>query len=158
MIKEKCKSQIEEMFLELINKYFYSKKEIALEYIKSYIGKPYLWGGDNPMQGFDCSGLALEYLKAMGVVERNIDMTAEGIFNLFQKVDSPERGDLVFYKNKDNKIIHVEIMLNKELSIGASGGGSGTINIDDAIKQDAFVKVRNVFTRQGIAGFARIVI
>lgn len=150
------KPQIEEMFLELINKYFYSKKEIALEYIKSFIGKPYIWGGDNPMQGFDCSGLTLEYLKAMGIVQRNIDMTAQDIFNLFEKTNSPERGDLVFYQNKDGKIIHVEIMLNKEMSIGASGGGSTTINIDEAIKQDAFIKVRNVYTRQGIAGFTKV--
>ena len=32
----------------------------------SLLHKPYIWGGDNPAKGVDCSGLVIEILKSMG--------------------------------------------------------------------------------------------
>jgi len=130
-------------------------KEIALNYITSFLGKPYHWGGDDPVQGFDCSGLAIEYLRCRGILNNGDDFTAAKLYTMFVGVEKPKRGDLVFYKNSNDKIIHVEIMLNKELSIGASGGGSKTLTVEDAIKQNAFIKINNIYNRKGIAGFAR---
>ena len=39
----------------------------AVDYIKRFIGRPYSWGGDDPMSGFDCSGLIHETLQAVGL-------------------------------------------------------------------------------------------
>jgi len=39
------------------------------EYLKHFIGTPYIWAGDGTgtkSQGFDCSGLVLEGLYALG--------------------------------------------------------------------------------------------
>jgi len=29
----------------------------------------YLWGGDDPLAGFDCSGFVIEILKSVGILE-----------------------------------------------------------------------------------------
>jgi len=127
-------------------------KELSIYYIMQYTGKWYKWGGDDS-SGFDCSGLAIEYLKCAGLVERKFDATAAMLKKLFIPVTSPYRGCLVFWKNSNDKIIHVEIMINETHSLGASGGGSKTLTIEDAIRDNAFVKIRPINTRQGIAGF-----
>lgn len=45
-------------------------------------------------------------------------------------------------------------MINEDLAIGASGGGSRTRTRQDAIKHNAFIKIRPVDSRKYIAGFA----
>ena len=114
----------------------------AVRYLQKWIGHFYLWGGDDP-SGFDCSGLILEVLKSIGLVRAKIDMTADGIFNLFKKnlTEEPGSGKLVFWFSGD-RAIHVEMMIDEYHTVGASGGGSATKTIADAVKHNAFVKMR----------------
>ena len=42
-------------------------QKAVLDYAYSFLGTPYRWGGDDPLTGIDCSGLALEVLKAAGI-------------------------------------------------------------------------------------------
>ena len=42
----------------------------------------------------------------------------------------------------EKRIIHVEMLIDEYFTIGASGGGSRTLSIADAIKHDAFIKQR----------------
>ena len=130
-------------------------KEIALKVAWSYLGKPYLWGGDDPMAGFDCSGFVIECLKSAGRLPRVGDWTAERLYAKFQPdISIPYDGCLVFWENKaKNKIIHVELCLDDTFSIGFSGGGSGTLTVEEAIKQNAYCKVRPFRSREGICGF-----
>jgi cell wall-associated NlpC family hydrolase len=127
--------------------------DVAENVALSFLGKPYFWGGDDPIQGFDCSGYCIEILKSVGLLPRNGDWTAAMLFNLFEKVNSPRRGCLVFWENGNGRIIHVEYCLDHYLSIGASGGGSTTDSQQDAIRQNAYVKVRPFHSRKGVAGF-----
>lgn len=130
-----------------------TQKQIALKVAWSFIGKPYIWGGDDPVKGFDCSGFVIECLKSVGRLPRKGDWTANSLFSMFQRVDDlPYEGCLVFWKGSE-RIIHVELCLNDKFSIGASGGGSATMSEADAIKQNAYIKVRPFRTRNGIAGF-----
>ncbi|MCK9325035.1 MAG: C40 family peptidase [Bacteroidales bacterium] len=132
------------------------KRMIAIEIAKQFLGRPYTWGGDDPMRGFDCSGLAVELLKSVGVLPRRGDWTAQMLWNRFDNfgvmVSEPYWGCLVFWKS-GGEIIHVEMCLNDELSIGASGGGSKVKTLEDAIKQNAFIKVRPFRSRSGLFGF-----
>jgi len=134
----------------------WSSKQIALDYILRYSGKWYLWGGNDP-QGFDCSGLAVEYLKASGLVAPEWDTTAAGMWLIFkeQRILKPQRGCLVFWHSPNSKeqICHIEICLNEKLSYGASGGGSKIKTQEDAKKHDAFIKVRKMKGRPYIAGY-----
>ena len=128
------------------------------------LGKPYIWGGNDPMQGFDCSGFVVELLKSVGILPRYGDWTAQGLWDKFGmfEYNNPELiepGDLVFWHSKRNssRIVHVEILINKNLSIGASGGGSENATLQDAIDRDAYVKIRPYTTRPHMAGFAKII-
>lgn len=129
------------------------KIDAATKVAWSFIGKPYLWGGDDPMAGFDCSGFCIEILKSVGALPRKGDWTASGLYDRLTAVEEAWEGCLVFWKNSSGKIIHVEYCLDDILSIGASGGGSKTTDEAAAIKQNAYIKVRPFNSRSGLAGF-----
>lgn len=135
--------------------YFHSKKEIALAYMMAHLGAPYVYGGKNMLEGVDCSGLVVEYLRCMGLITNTDDFTAASLFTMYPTVRRPKRGDLVFWRNSKGNISHVEIMLNSEQSIGASGGDRYTVDFDTAIEDDAYVKVNYIYNRDNIAGFSR---
>lgn len=125
-------------------------KEICMKVAWHYLGTPYRWGGDD-FSSFDCSGFVIECLKSAGVLPRSGDWTAAGLFAMFPKVPDPKEGCLVFW---GSPIIHVELCLDDIFSIGASGGGSKTVTEADAIRQNAYLKVRPLRSRSGIYGFA----
>ena len=116
----------------------------AVSTLLSFHGKPYLWGGDDPMAGFDCSGLVMEALQSVGMIKRGLDYTAAGLYNMFRSrvVDTPKAGCLVFwYDSHGGNIIHVEMCVDKYYVVGASGGGRATDSLQDAIDQNAYVKM-----------------
>lgn len=129
--------------------------QIAERVAYSHLSRPYIWGGDTPLEGFDCSGFCIEILKSVGILPRQGDWTARGLYAHFQDcvTVSPQLGCLVFWANSAGKIIHVEFCLTSALSIGASGGGSQTVDEESAIRHDAYIKIRPFGTRPGIVGF-----
>jgi cell wall-associated NlpC family hydrolase len=136
-----------------------AKREIMMKIAWHFLGTPYVWGGDDP-SGFDCSGLACECLQAVGLIPHKADLTASGLYERFKpgQVDMPwkdaQPGDLIFFKAglDDDRIIHVEVMIDKSHCIGASGGGSACIDAAEAWKRNAFIKVRPIDYRPFCAG------
>lgn len=122
-------------------------KKLAQEYLFQFIGIPYKWGGDDPMEGLDCSGLTLEFLNAFH--QKIPDTTAAGLYQMFQKnrVMTPEFGTLVFF---GTPVSHVAIALNDYLMIEAGGGGSKTVDLKSASEANAFVRVRPINRRNDI--------
>jgi hypothetical protein len=126
-------------------------RAVAVDYAKHFIGTPYHWGGDDPMAGFDCSGLVVEVLQMVGILPHGRDYSADYLLCLFRRdeVACGYAGCLVFYLNPARKAIHVVLMIDNTLAIGADGGGSATITTADAIAQNAFVKIRPLDYRKG---------
>jgi len=116
----------------------------AAWYATRFIGTPYVWGGDDPMAGFDCSGLVVEVLQAVGRLAHGQDYSAHDLYTIFKpfQVDQGYPGCLVFWLNDQGKARHVEMMIDNDLLVGASGGGSSTQTLADAIRQNAFIKMR----------------
>lgn len=124
-------------------KSFYLRSK-AVEYAERFIGIPYRWGGDDPIAGFDCSGLIVEVLQGVGRLAHGQDYTAHDLWTIFKpfQVEKGYGGCLVFWFDEKGRAKHVEMMIDNEFVIGASGGGSTTQTAADAIKQNAFVKMR----------------
>lgn len=121
----------------------------AVWYLKQFIGLPYRWGGDDPLAGFDCSGLIHEVLQATGQEQRGYDCTAADLYWRYQPntVDKGYAGCLVFWYvvwNGAEKVIHVEMMIDDKFCIGASGGGEDIDSYEAAVRENAYIKMNPI--------------
>ena len=92
-----------------------------------YEGQPYVFGGDSPSTGFDCSGIVQYAYSQIGI---KLSRTAQNQYDQSTKVSAKEAkaGDLVFFKgtyNCPDYITHVGIFVgnNKMYQSGSSGIG-----------------------------------
>ena len=129
------------------------RRKLAIDLAWRMWGKPYIWGGDDPIHGFDCSGMIVEILQSVGLLSE--DLTADGLMRRYdtRMVPTPTAGCLVFW-GSNRRATNVEMALNETLSIGARGGGSATISADAAALQNAYVKVRPILSRGVPLGYA----
>lgn len=122
-------------------------------------GIPYCWGGSNPMSGFDCSGFVIWILQTFDILPSG-DWTAADLERVFLKTDEPDPGDLVFYGQ--GHATHVMMYLGTldglhPLCIGASGGDSSTLTIEDARTRGAKVKIKDVHYRKDFRQYGKII-
>ena len=128
--------------------------EIVLELAMKWVGKPYTWGGDDPMASFDCSGFMIELCKSVGKLPRKGDWTADGLMNFgWPERSVPALGTLAFWGTAE-KATHVEMVFAVNngaiLTVGASGGGRNVRTLEDAIRANAYIKIRPI--RNGVIG------
>lgn len=119
--------------------------KLLLDYALSFLGTPYLWGGDDPIFGYDCSGFIQELLMSVGMDPPG-DQTAQALYNHFEKTASDYNkygpGNLAFYGKSVTEITHVAMMLDTYRIIEAGGGGHTVTSITDAAIKNAFVRIR----------------
>jgi cell wall-associated NlpC family hydrolase len=80
--------------------------KVAVSTAMAQVGLPYVWGGDDPAEGFDCSGLTRFAYSAAGI---DLPRTADSQFREGPPVpaSAPLRsGDLVFYGSAE-RVRHV---------------------------------------------------
>ena len=120
-------------------------RALATRVAWSLHGLPYRWGGDDPIQGFDCSGLVIEILRSVGLVAREGDWTADDLYFKYHHLEQPApyEGCLAFWR-RGGRMTHVEYCIDDKHTIGASGGGSATTDLFAAIAANAYVKVRPI--------------
>lgn len=129
-----------------------SGDEILYDYAMEFVGLPYRWGGDDTIDGFDCSGLVQELLAVVGMDPPG-DQTAQGLYEYFQLYGSAtiaEFGALCFYGKSHNEITHVGMALNEELMIEAGGGGSNTTSPSAASAHNAYIRIRPINHRKDL--------
>lgn len=132
--------------------------ELLKLYALQLVGTPYRWGGDDPMLGFDCSGLVIELLQSKGVLPRGYDNTAQGLYNKFKKEGSSwvkNFGALAFFGRSTDRITHVGFMLDHYRMLEAGGGGSQTITRLEAAKRNAFVRIRPLSWRNDLVAIVK---
>lgn len=135
-----------------------TKRDIAVDLLKKFLGLPYKWGGNDTIGGFDCSGLVIEVLQSTGIMPRKEDHTADGLSKLYPETEILQAGVLVFYDwNKDGVMEHVEMVAlvdddGEVFTIGASGGGNATTTPQRASEANAYIKLRPI-----LQGYAKAV-
>lgn len=99
--------------------------ETTLELALRYENTAYLWGGKTPF-GIDCSGLMQTVHRYFGI---NLPRDAAQQVEHGQEVDFDDRqaGDLAFFINKNGRVHHVGLLLDRDTIIHASG----FVRIDD---------------------------
>lgn len=81
----------------------------AVELARSFLGGNYVWGGKNPSQGFDCSGLISYVYKQSGV---DIPATTFGLFKTGTEVslDNVQIGDIICTPGSGRSGRHVKMI------------------------------------------------
>ena len=89
---------------------------------QSQVGKPYVWGGQSPSSGFDCSGfIYYAYNQAGKSMSRT---SAQGYYDRSYTISSPQVGDLVFFSGTyKSGISHLGIYIGNNQFIHAGSSG-----------------------------------
>lgn len=96
---------------------------------RGFIGLPYQWGGDNPEDGFDCSGLVMASYQMNGL---NLPRSSREQFRRGRAVPRGdlEKADLVFFSiQSGRKVSHVGLYVGEGAFVHAPGRGKG-IRVD----------------------------
>ena len=119
----------------------------ALHYAESQIGVPYVWGGETPGVGFDCSGLVQWAWSKAGIT---IPRTTESQWPAMVHVPltALQPGDLLFYYNLDGDHLVDHVVMY------AGSGPWGSSTIIAAAHSGVPVSLAPIFTA-GLIGAAR---
>lgn len=126
--------------------------ELFISYSMTFMGVPYKWGGNNRIDGYDCSGFVQECLRSIGEDPRG-DQTAQDLWDYFASIHvghysrRPKRGDLLFFGKDLNSVGHIAIALDSKTMIECGGGNSNTKTLQQAARDNAMVRVRPIFSR-----------
>jgi cell wall-associated NlpC family hydrolase len=97
---------------------------IAVDWALAQVGTPYIWGGETPGVGFDCSGLVQAAYRVAGVT---FPRTAQEQFDATAKLgpnDPLQPGDLLFFGGAATDITHVGIFVGDGQMVDAPHTGA----------------------------------
>lgn len=109
------------------------------------------------MAGMDCSGYVQEILRS-AAIDPPGDQTAQELYNYFEKNGSYNMwgaGSLAFFGESALKVTHVAFCIDQHRCIEAGGGGSKTLTVNDAIQQNAFIRLRPIKHRKDLVAVIR---
>ena len=94
---------------------------------KTFIGGTYVYGGDSPEEGFDCSGLILYVYKEAAGIDLYHQSAVQASKGRAVSVTEMQPGDIIAYDGspKDGIVNHVSIYAGDGKAIHAVGTGKG---------------------------------
>jgi cell wall-associated NlpC family hydrolase len=98
--------------------------EIAVEWALDQVGTPYVWGGETPGVGFDCSGLVQAAYRVAGVTLPRVAQDQYDAGPLLAPGTSLEPGDLVFFGGAASTVSHVGIYIGGGDMVDAPHSGA----------------------------------
>ena len=123
-----------------------SKYVELMKVATKYEGGQYIWGGSNPSQGFDCSGIVQYAYSQVGI---ELDRTAQSQYDQSTIVSSNEAksGDLVFFTgtyNSPSYITHVGIYVGNNKMYQSGGSGLGYVDLTKSYYQEHLVGIGRI--------------
>jgi len=119
---------------------------IAARTAERFVGIPYRWGGDNVIDGMDCSGFVRAVYNLCGV---SIPRTSKDQYKVGESVIKKDiqDGDLVFFGSSESKINHVGIYVGEGRFVHAPRRGEDikVTNIDESYFEKRFIGARRYF-------------
>jgi len=119
---------------------------IAARTAERFVGIPYRWGGENVVDGMDCSGFVRAVYNLCGI---NIPRTSAEQFRTGDKVNRDELadGDIVFFGSSTEKINHVGIYVGKGRFVHAPRRGDEIkiSALDEKYFADRFMGAKRYF-------------
>ena len=126
--------------------------ELFIRELEDCMHVPYKWGGTNPLEGFDCSGLVVWGYQRIGMIGSTEDYSAAALMKKFweYRVPDPVRGALLFFGPALGDIRHIGVAISERMMIEAGGGGRTTQTFQDALKDRALVRRSKIFSRKDL--------
>ena len=119
-----------------------------IDFSKSLLNVPYLWGGRSS-SGLDCSGFT-QLLYRVGGYSLPRDSSQQILKGKEVDLDSAVSGDLAFFTNKEGKMNHVGLVLEDQKIIHASGrvridnlDSNGIFNVEQKVYTHHLFKIRS---------------
>jgi cell wall-associated NlpC family hydrolase len=123
----------------------------ALSAADRYVGIRYVWGGNTPSEGFDCSGFVRYIFAQQGIQLPRVSRDQAGAGQwLPPRLDALAPGDLMFYAGRDGVIDHVAIYAGDGRIIHASATGRGVRYDDLSSSRGHYYATRMVAARRVI--------
>lgn len=115
-------------------------------------GKPYVYGGESPSQGFDCSGLVYYVYNRQGV---RLPRDTQSLARQLPAVQPEQRqpGDLLFFTT-DRPFSHVGIYVGDERFVHAPSARTGRVMVSDLRQpywRERFIGVRRPQARYSLS-------
>ncbi|WP_304661273.1 C40 family peptidase [Arthrobacter sp. zg-Y844] len=124
----------------------------VLDAVQKYLGLPYIWGGNDPAQGLDCSSFVQNVYKDLGFTLPRVTWDQMNSGTEVASMADAQPGDLLFSHDGG----HVAIYLGNGKAVDAPQPGQ-TIAIRDAWETDAnLTTIRRILPTEsaGTAGSA----
>lgn len=107
------------------------------------LGVPYVWGGETPEEGFDCSGFIFYLFQQQGVP---IPRTVALMWNAGASVSAPEVGDIVFFATTTNSPSHAGIYIgNGQFIHSGASTGVTTSRLDQSYWKQRYLGAKRFF-------------
>src|ERR1044072_5400329 len=98
----------------------------AAQYALNFVGTPYVWGGNGPNRGVDCSGLVQQMLGAIGQPLPRAAAEQVNVGRPITRLQDLQKGDrLYFWDSKRGKVGHTGIYLGGGYFVHSSRGHNG---------------------------------
>jgi cell wall-associated NlpC family hydrolase len=95
----------------------------ALAIAERFKGTPYVWGGNTPQTGFDCSGLVQWSYRQIGIDLPRVTTEQFQVGQHISTVDQLEPGDIVFFQDSTGYIHHEGLYIGNHMFLHAPHTG-----------------------------------